>query len=204
MMKLFAETDDTPFGSLCLNRIESIGRSRKDGKNHHRRIHLVSNPATIIVNEVTIGFTSTDSFLHLSTESVNQSLPPGTRLARLSQHVLQQQSYYPVYPPPMGGGRELNLDVTQMDKYRIPIKPDVLILPSRLTPMAMNLNKNSNNESESGTVVVNPGLLVKGTSGGTFAIMDIHPMKKDDLNVDSEEERKHLIQDRIKVEVRRI
>jgi hypothetical protein len=30
-------------------------------------------------------------------------------------------------------------------------------------------------------LVINPGLLVKYTSGGSYAVMDIHPLKENDL-----------------------
>ena len=55
-----------------------------------------------------------------------------------------------------------------MSKYT----PDVLITPSKLAPLAKDV---------SGTLVVNPGLLVKGTSGGTYADITIHPVSADDL-----------------------
>jgi DNA polymerase alpha subunit B len=50
--------------------------------------------------------------------------------------------------------------------------PDVLLLPSKLSNMAKDVM---------GTVVVNPGFLSKGSGGGTFAELVIHPMKHSDL-----------------------
>ncbi len=47
------------------------------------------------------------------------------------------------------------------------VSPDVLILPSKLAHMA---------KDTLGTLVVNPGQLAKGNSGGTFAELSIHPM----------------------------
>ena len=50
--------------------------------------------------------------------------------------------------------------------------PDVLITPSKLAPLAKDV---------AGTLVINPGLLVKGTSGGTYADVNIHPISADEL-----------------------
>merc|ERR1712038_540312 len=98
-----------------------------------RRVHLVSNPSTIRVNDISIGLISTDSLLHLSTEEVNQNLPLGTRICRLAEHFIQQKSYYPIFPPPSVPGMRVNLDVNKRKQYSMPIQPDILILPSRLS-----------------------------------------------------------------------
>ena len=45
--------------------------------------------------------------------------------------------------------------------------PDILLLPSKLTPIARNVL---------GTLVVNPGMLTKGSNGGTYAELAIHPV----------------------------
>jgi hypothetical protein len=56
------------------------------------------------------------------------------------------------------------------------------------------------------TVVINPGPLTWGTTGGAFAIMDVHPMKRETLESATEAnlELEHNIQDRIRVEIKRI
>lgn len=191
MMKMFPEAQGPEF-----NDIETAGGRKMPKKLSDRRIHLVSNPCTIKINEVTIGFTSLDAYMHMSTEAVDFKLPPGSRLTRLAEHFVKQQSYYPIFPPASGNGRDFTLDVTKMDAYTMPVQPDVLILPSRLTSAVMDVAK--------GTTVVNPGHLVKGAVGGSFAIMDIHPMKKEMLEVEDGEEIYHGVKDRIRVEVRRI
>ena len=196
MIKLFPETQDMPFGSLCLDSIEAAGERRKPQTPTDRRIHLVSNPSTIKINEVSIGFTSLDAYMHMSMESVSAKLPQGSRLARLSEHFIKQRSYYPIFPPAAGNGRDFNLDVTKSYAFAMPVQPDVLILPSLLTSTAMDISN--------GTTVVNPGHLVKGALGGSFAILDIHPMEKDLLHGDGDDEISHDVKDRIRVEVRRI
>jgi DNA polymerase alpha subunit B len=50
--------------------------------------------------------------------------------------------------------------------------PDVLIMPSKLTPMAKSVHS---------TLVVNPGFLAKGTAGGSYADICIHPIAENTL-----------------------
>lgn len=50
--------------------------------------------------------------------------------------------------------------------------PDVLILPSKLTHLIKDFN---------GSLIVNPGSLAKGSSGGSYAELSIHPLKESDL-----------------------
>ncbi len=196
----FPETEDMPYGSICLDHIETAGNRNPPKNPSNRRIHLVSNPSTIKINEVTIGFTSLDAYMHMSMETVSSKLPPGSRLIRLAEHFVKQRSYYPIFPPAIGNGRDFNLDVTKMEAYSMPVQPDVLILPSRLTCTATNI--------ANGTTVINPGHLVKGAVGGSFAVMDIHPMKKevlaDQADDDDSKAMIHSVKDRIRVEVRRI
>ena len=47
------------------------------------------------------------------------------------------------------------------------VTPDVLLTPSRMTPMAKEVL---------GALVVNPGTLAKGAAGGSFATLSINPL----------------------------
>jgi len=47
------------------------------------------------------------------------------------------------------------------------VSPDVLLTPSRLTPMAKEVL---------GSLVVNPGTLAKGIHGGSYATLSINPL----------------------------
>lgn len=195
VIKVFVETEDMPYGSLCLDRIETAGGKKIFKNSSDRRIHLVANPSTIQINEVTIGFTSLDAYMHISTESVTK-LPVGNRLQTLAEQFIKQRSYYPIFPSSSGHGRDFNLDVTKMDAYAMPIQPDILIFPSLLGCTATSIAK--------GTTFVNPGHLVKGSYGGTFAILDIHPVKSDISENSHEDNIKHSVNERIRVEVRKI
>lgn len=50
--------------------------------------------------------------------------------------------------------------------------PDILFIPSKLSCMATEIH---------GSLVVNPGLLVKGSSGGTYARLTINPLTASEL-----------------------
>jgi DNA polymerase alpha subunit B len=109
--------------------------------------------------------------------------------------MVQQRSYYPLYPPP--ASMPTNLDLKQIDGFKMPCRPDILIVPSRLTAFA-SLVLDS-------TVVVNPGHLTKGSTGGTYAIMDIHPIKREKLDDAADDVLlQHCLNDRVNVEVKRI
>lgn len=63
-------------------------------------------------------------------------------------------------------------DLRHSRHWEFKVNPDVLILPSRLAPLAKDVH---------GSMLVNPGQLTKGIGGGTYAEMSIHPVKEDDL-----------------------
>ncbi len=85
-----------------------------------------------------------------------------------------------------------------MRHWQMDVTPDVLIMPSRLLPLAKNVK---------GSLVVNPGPLAKGTSGGTFAELTIHPMKEKDLRdaiIAGEQNLLHQVAERTKVVISKI
>jgi DNA polymerase alpha subunit B len=190
------ETTEIPFGSLCLDNIETAGKRKIPKEMSERRVHVVSNPSTIKINEVTFGVTSTDALLHLSTEEINQKLPPGTRICRLAEHFVRQQSFYPLFPAPTATGMRVNLDINKRSEYAMNVQPDVLILPSKLTCLVDGISDE--------TIVLNPGYLVKGATGGSYAVIDIHPMKVDKLTESEDDEIAIALKDRIRVEIRKI
>ena len=78
----------------------------------------------------------------------------------------------------------------------MPVQPDILIVPSKLTTFARKVLDT--------TVVVNPGELTKNTTGGTYAVIDVHPMKKEALEKGGDAEMEHGVQDRVRVDIKRI
>ena len=134
-----------------------------------KMVHCVGNPSMIKINEVVIGLTSTDILMHLGKEEVAQKSVSSNRLERLVEHMLNQQSFYPVFP---GSGSDVvPLDMQHNDKWRMPVSPDILLVPSRLATFARPLSN--------GTLAINPGQVAKGTSGGTYARLNIHPLSSE-------------------------
>ncbi|KAK1748756.1 DNA polymerase alpha subunit B [Skeletonema marinoi] len=78
------------------------------------------------------------------------------------------------------------------------MQPDILIVPSKLASFAKPVLDR--------TIVVNPGELTKNTTGGTYAIIDVHPMKRETLEdaVEADMEMFSGIQDRVRVDIKRI
>jgi DNA polymerase alpha subunit B len=196
-------------GSLGLHHVEKAGggngarnRHRRDedrsktAASSFRRVHCVPNPCTFSVNEVVIGVTSTDSVLHLSTSETSANLELGSRLNRICQHLVQQQSYYPLFPAMV---HRANLDLKRMAGWSMPCQPDVLLVPSSLTPFAHRVLGH--------TVAVNPGRLAQGRAGGTYALAEVHPVGRDALEKGGKGgggEMLHGVPDRARIEVRRI
>lgn len=182
---------DIEVGTMGLRHIEKVGR----GEGGPRRVHCVSNPCTLKINEVVVGVTATDVLFHMSADETNANLDAGSRLGRVAQHILQQRSYYPIFP----GSSDTSLDLKRMDQWKMPCAPDLLILPSKLAPFASTVLDNS-------TIVVNPGLLARASLGGTYAVLEVHPIARDILeNAGGDDvELQHNLQDRTCVRIKRI
>ena len=153
----------------------------------HKQIHCLSNPATFSINEVTFGVTSTDVLLHLSSEMIH--LSSQNRMDCLVQHLLNQQSYYPLSPS------KIPCDVTQWEKYGMAQSPDVLIVPSKLSTFCRRVKD---------TLVVNCGTLAKGMYGGSYADMWIFPMNKEKLESLEGDFVGHDVWDRSFVEIKKV
>ncbi|CAG4931941.1 unnamed protein product [Parnassius apollo] len=127
-------------------------------RRKHPNIHFVPDPCTLNISGIVVGITSTDVLMHISQEEISLGMG-GDKLARLASHILMQQTYYPLWPPPPG----LCLDAALWTAHaQLPCTPHVLVLPSNFRYFVKEVN---------GCVVVNPEHLTKGSGGGTFARM---------------------------------
>jgi DNA polymerase alpha subunit B len=128
-----------------------------------KQCQIVTNPITLSINEVVFGITSHDVLSELRRENV---YAPGKTsagfnedmLARLSAHLIHQRHYFPVFPAqglenlpkiaPIQGeipapgqeerqpiGASLDISYLKLAEW-LTVRPDVLILPSTLTPFA--------------------------------------------------------------------
>ena len=66
------------------------------------------------VNGVVFGATSLDSLLALSSDEVSSNV--GHRLSRLAGHLLQQQSFYPVFPAPSSSAAQVQCTVFSVQR----------------------------------------------------------------------------------------
>jgi DNA polymerase alpha subunit B len=123
-----------------------------------KQVQVVTNPIILSINEMIVGISSQDVLYELRRENVYQAgQGQGTfgedLLARLSGAVIEQRHFFPVFPPQ---GREnlpkpaaipgeiepderlavgANLDLGYLKLGEWPnVRPDVLILPSTLSP----------------------------------------------------------------------
>jgi len=173
-------------GSLFLQNIENIPSSYSK-----KRIHCVSNPCTIQINEIVIGITSTDALLHISSDETNHKLL-GNRMSRIAQHLIQQRSYYPLFPPATSS----NLNLCQMNQWSMQCTPDIMIIPSKLACFCHNVLD---------CVVVNPGQVSKGMMGGNYGVLSVYPMDRATLEgVDEKVEMGNEVYKRIRVDIRKI
>ncbi|EPQ54753.1 DNA polymerase alpha, subunit B [Gloeophyllum trabeum ATCC 11539] len=128
------------------------------------RIHLAPNPARFSLNGITFGASTVDVLFHLRKEEYfKRSLTPVDQpqdaMSSLCRHVLQQHSFYPIFPAPHELAHDVNLDVSHSAGLALDAEcaeaaaPDVLILPSRLKHFSKVVED---------TVAINPTFLTKG------------------------------------------
>lgn len=136
--------------------------------NLNHQIHSISNPGTFTANEVKLACCTVDILKHLSAEEISRNPQGGSkqRLTTLSNHILNQRSFYPLYPPAEGIPLDSSL---APEALHISSIPDILILPSDLAHFVrvISLRKISGGE-EVKCVCVNPGRLARGEGGGFF------------------------------------
>ncbi|KAJ7170303.1 DNA polymerase alpha/epsilon subunit B-domain-containing protein [Mycena crocata] len=144
------------------------------------RIHLLPNPASFTLNGISFAATSVDVLAHMkkgellkSGEAVNP-MPAmshedtgGDPMANVCRHLLQQRSFYPVFPVPHEFAAEVNLDVTHSAGLRLGSggdmtngAPDVLILPSRFKQFTKTVYA---------TAAFNPSFLTKAS----YVVVDV-------------------------------
>ena len=88
-------------------------------------------------------------------------------MRRLASHLIQQRSFYPLYPP----SEEINIDFEQLESLgQIEAQPHILITPSDLNHFFKDID---------GGLVINPSRLTKGGGGGVFARLAVQPGAKE-------------------------
>ena len=127
-----------------------------------KQVQVVTNPITLSINEMVVGISSQDVLSELRRENVFQAGKgqafSDDMLARLSNAVIEQRHYFPIFPPqarenltkptaipdevPDAGAEErlavgasLDIGYLKLGEW-LNVRPDILVLPSVLNPFA--------------------------------------------------------------------
>jgi len=127
----------------------------KADNNNNQPFTFFPNPCIMKIDsgEVTVGVTSVDIIKHLAGEETsNKSKLNSTtdRKQKLCQHLINQRSFYPLFPP----DTTANIDTSKYHQLKFPYTPDILIVPSDLPHFIKNVD---------GVLCINPGRANKGT-----------------------------------------
>ncbi|CCX16686.1 DNA polymerase alpha subunit B N-terminal-domain-containing protein [Pyronema domesticum] len=165
-----------------------------------QHVKCLPNPSMFSLNELSFAISTNDILFHLAREEISRNPTVPNPQARLAGHILNQRSFYPLFPPPdreslpMGlreTGASLDIPHIRLADV-VGVTPDVLVLPSALAAGAKVVE---------GTVVVNPGQVRKSRGPGTWAEMCVVAGKTDE---EGDERRGHSVWERARVEVKRI
>ncbi|KAL9263024.1 DNA polymerase alpha subunit B-like protein [Drosera capensis] len=140
------------------------------------QIISLTNPGVFYANEVRIGCCTVDILKQLSGEEISRYPKGGSagdRVGRLATHIINQHSFYPLYPPAEGVPMDFSIAPEALDIMSV---PNILILPSDLSPFMKVLSAKGNDElkQQINCICVNPGRLSKGVGGGTFVELNYH------------------------------
>eukprot|EP00002_Diphylleia_rotans_P002708 TRINITY_DN11723_c0_g1_i1.p1 TRINITY_DN11723_c0_g1~~TRINITY_DN11723_c0_g1_i1.p1 ORF type:complete len:390 (-),score=63.88 TRINITY_DN11723_c0_g1_i1:72-1241(-) len=165
------------------------GMSAEDG--------FVSNPCTLKIDNVVFGLTSVDSISQLSSSVLTRSREQTDRVTRLWETLLEQKSFYPLYPSPLPKPTPANPKTHRLplsflkdhaedhpDPLSFHQMPQLLIIPSDLRSFAKVVR---------GVLCINPGRLVRFNQSGTFASITFSPTHSNETT--------STIMDKIRVDI---
>ncbi|SPP80994.1 DNA polymerase alpha subunit B [Drosophila guanche] len=177
-----AETFDSFFEKMIAGIMEVVGAhttvlmvsSQKDAMTHaiyptppptlrrtYPNLHLLPDPSIVDLDGITVGVTSTDVVDHLLSHEF--AVNGGERMHRAINHLFNQGSFYPMYPPAdedMAYDSQLALKYAQLRQL-----PNILLLPGDQRHFIRLV---------SDCLVINPGRLADN-KGGTFARFLVTP-----------------------------
>jgi DNA polymerase alpha subunit B len=164
------------------------------------RIHLVANPSLFRCGgDVSVAVTSMDplfdlsraekcypktrSLLHLDGDASQElhKFVRTERMTRLCAHTLEQDRFYPLFPPSEAVPLDLSVPLS------IGCSPDIVIVPSNLVQFVKKVGSSS--------IFVNPKRLTTARGSGQYAVIDIFNEK---------EEHPVPLLERIKVQIKKI
>ncbi|CDK25814.1 unnamed protein product [Kuraishia capsulata CBS 1993] len=150
-----------------------------------RNFTCFPNPASFQLNDALFGVSNNDVVKDMA-EVAGPLVERKNRFDRVAVHVMEQRRYYPVFP---GGvktrkipGTETiehisgaDLDVPYLGLTELPeVIPDVLIMPSEMRYFARVVRN---------VITINPGVFMRPTGNGTYAVTHIKSPDPEDLEV---------------------
>ncbi|ORX59305.1 DNA polymerase alpha, subunit B [Piromyces finnis] len=168
-----------PLDSEITPRNEQFSRNALGLPSDLERFHCLPNPVQFQINDVIFAISNNDIISHMYNEefyrparssglgspfkgSVKSNHRPMDRISRLTRHLLQQHSLYPLFPSAID---EANINYEHAKGFYLNIKPDILILNSAVRLFAKNVDD---------VICVNPGQVVHKVTG-TFSKFYIYP-----------------------------
>ncbi|KAG5366144.1 DNA polymerase alpha subunit B [Yarrowia sp. B02] len=138
------------------------------GKN----ITCRTNPAQFSINELMFGTANLDVVRAVAQSELNKGQTDEFQ-ARAGRYVVEQRSFYPLLPSPQAkqpGVAEDNQTLTyhHLDKAYlglcdfVDVAPDIIIMPSQMQQFVRVVDS---------VVIINPGLLTRMDSGGSYALL---------------------------------
>ncbi|KAI9216878.1 DNA polymerase alpha/epsilon subunit B-domain-containing protein [Blastocladiella britannica] len=161
---------------------------------------VLPNPVQFTWHEMVVAASTRDILLDAvgAEWSTFAEAPPieggSDRVHRIVRQVLEQRTFYPLNPPPENS---VSIEYSRMAQLELQVAPDLLLLPSHLVHTAKPIqlafapvpttetdaaaapvpttSSNGLGDDEPVTLAINPGRMVRGTSGGTVAWVTLHP-----------------------------
>ncbi|CAL5413129.1 unnamed protein product [Camellia sinensis] len=152
-------------------------RKLKDGEK--RKMHEVEKAKDEQISKkrqreerrgrIKVGCCTVDVLKQLSGEEISRNPSGGSkqRMNRLSNHLLSQHSFYPLYPPMEDTPVDFSL---APEALQIPCNLDILILSSDLAHFVkvLSIGDKNDGEEQAKCICVNPGRLARGEGAGFF------------------------------------
>ena len=108
-----------------------------------KQVKMLPNPCFVSLNEIVVAISSQDILYELSREQISGGKNDEDLMTRLPRFVIDQRHFYPLFPPtprenlPKGvvkpTGACLDVGYLKLGEW-LTVKPDILMLPSALTP----------------------------------------------------------------------
>ncbi|KAJ3368888.1 DNA-directed DNA polymerase alpha subunit pol12 [Allomyces arbusculus] len=141
-------------------------------------VRMLPNPVQFTWHELVVGVGTRDALFDVAAAEL-VTAPPAhgndDRVARAARNVLEQRSFYPLNPPPENTAP---VDLARAAQLELQVTPDLLIMPSLLRHCVKALpttDATATADTDAATLLVNPGQVARGASGGTVAWITVHP-----------------------------